>query len=943
MKRKFGNLLMAATLVFAVGAFFTSCRDHDEELFAELHDDVRNAALEDVVAALQDDKSALNDLVNNIVDEALAAADQCECDVDAIKAKLAELEDKLANLPVGGKGDKGDQGDKGDKGDQGEAGQDADYEVVAQMISDSIAVLQQELEAKLAELAANYATIAQLNDVKGKMDTLRLEYLDHVDAFLEYKDAVDEIIANLKAVDSSLDARLDSIESKYATNNDLEAVKKIAEEANALAIRDSLKIDALYTLLSDYEVADTAAIWTEIRTIKSELVGIRETAAANLVEAKAYADTVANIVKSELEGLLNTTAKELREALQAEVEDLQGQIDDLEERVEALETAVEDLTKRVDNLEKRMDKAEEFIEKHISSVVLNGAYSPVVGYFNLPTGVKSNILAAYYGNANDFHFPTTRTVYNVAGSAAFTDADFELLGIKEVPQSGGVYVAPGANAGKVYMTINPAEVSLDGKEFTLVNSLGEESPAKILNVKKSNDKLAFGYTRAGAVALYEAEARIEAKDVADAKIRMELSDLKDALKDVVTVKDGVNVTNLITTLYASVNNIADAHAVQAVWTDTEGAAHTVYSDYALATVAIKPLGYNFMADVNLQSFPGYHRGMNLVNRVFDRVGTISIPDLGLSNLSAKLESINFGGAIGEYIEFNVKYSDVIKKEIPFQTTVEVELPLNDIELKIPVPIEGQEIHTGAYDINGNEIIVEIESSTVEVDYTIKAEDIAEGSTSVTIDEIIEVEIPVEFEVPVKIATEDVLGDLGGTLDSLDDLMAEVNSMIANLNGKVETVEDYINAAKDKVQNELNKYLDKINSGLCKVVNSFNDALQPTMLVSTVDGFSMLSSIKGAPTTIDKASAVLVPTSFTAEILAPASMKYVAVTNAFDVNGKADTDAAKAANTGDLNTTLDGGVRTVQFNGQSGYTYEITYSAADYYGMISTTKYYVRVK
>ena len=204
-------------------------------------------------------------------------------------------------------------------------------------------------------------------------------------------------------------------------------------------------------------------------------------------------------------------------------------------------------------------------------------------------------------------------------------------------------------------------------------------------------------------------------------------------------------------------------------------------------------------------------------------------------------------------------------------------------------------------------------------------------------------IIVDFNKTIKIPVAKVLGDLGGTLEGMDALIDQVNGMLASINGKVETVESLINVAKDKVQNGLNKYLDKLNNGLCKVINSFNGVLQPTMLISTTDGFTMLSSIKAAPTTIDKASAVLVPTSFTAEILAPACKKYVAVTKAYDANGKLDEAAAKAANTGDLNTVLEGGVRTVAFDGKAGYTYEITYSAADFYGMTSTTKYYVRVK
>ena len=72
-------------------------------------------------------------------------------------------------------------------------------------------------------------------------------------------------------------------------------------------------------------------------------------------------------------------------------------------------------------------------------------------------------------------------------------------------------------------------------------------------------------------------------------------------------------------------------------------------------------------------------------------------------------------------------------------------------------------------------------------------------------------------------------------------------------------------------------------------------------------------------------------------------KYVAVTAAFDKDGNSVESVARAANTGDLNTVLDGQTRAINFNGQSGYTYEITYSAVDFSGYISNTKYYVQVK
>ncbi len=929
MKRKFGNLLMAATLVFAVGAFFTSCRDHDEELVAEMHSQIVDQLNEQLAG---DAQGTLAD-----AEEAIKAAEQ---DIDALKQRI----DSLAGLDHGA----------------------CDCPENPVLNCENCAT-KDELKQAVDSLGQLVATKEILKEaVDSLAGVLRGEYATVVEQFGALSTTVNTVVEQIKTLASNADLeklaeRVEAIEkAEYQKQIDeiwgkLNPVLELAAATDARSKADSIRIDVL-------EANDIAIS----QALKDSIAAVRAEAAANLEAAKAYTDEAVAVVAEELEAT-NATVAELQEAFKGAVAELQDQIDVLAEELGDLKDDVDAVNARVDEVVKGLEEVKKYLEDQITSVVLNGAYSPVVGYFNLPTGVKSNILAAYYGEANDFHFPTTRTVYNVAGSAAFTDADFELLGITEVEQAGGTYVAPGANAGKVYMTINPAEVNLEDKTFTLVNSLGETSPATLSTPVPSKDKLAFGYTRDGAVALYEAEARIEAEDVADAKIRMELSDFKDALKDVVSVKDGVNAADLLTTLYTLINDVADAHAVQAVWTDAEGAAHTVYSDYSLATVAVKPLGYNFMADVNLQYVPGYHRGMNLVNRVFDRVGTISIPDLGLSSIELpSIKKIEIADLSDELLaKFNVTIEHMI------DTLITIEVPVDDVVIK------DQDITIAGTQITVPEQTVIVPGRTVEIKddngvdtgetVTIPEQTVTVPAQPVTIDDkkvtvkgdVIEIadikyelklEFPVSFNYDMSGAVSDLYGEMTGSIENVNEMLEglqtfldQANDMLANVNGKVETVEDYLNAAKDKVQNGLNNYLDKLNRGMCKLVNSFNDVLQPTLLASTTDGFALLSSIKGVPTIIDKASAVLVPTSFTAEILAPASMKYVAVTNAYDAKGNVDVAAAKAANTGDLNTVLEGGVRTVQFNGKSGYTYEITYSAADFYGMISTTKYYVKVK
>ena len=148
---------------------------------------------------------------------------------------------------------------------------------------------------------------------------------------------------------------------------------------------------------------------------------------------------------------------------------------------------------------------------------------------------------------------------------------------------------------------------------------------------------------------------------------------------------------------------------------------------------------------------------------------------------------------------------------------------------------------------------------------------------------------------------------------------------------------------------MHSFLESLNNKLCAAINSVHDRLQPNLLLKTEKGFAMLSQVESMPTVLEAANCVVIPTSYTGELLVPAFKKYVAVTNVFDgdesaQDGCADCIAAlEAANSGDLNKVLEGSTRTIEFKGQSGYIYEITYSAVDYDGFISNSKYYITIK
>ena len=864
MKKKFGKLIMAVSVICAVGMFFSSCNDYVADVNAELKGQIADLNA-DMSADLADLQTALENAIN-------------ECK-DNCAAKHIELE-------------------KADKEN-----------------SDSIVALLQDV----AELDAR---IDVLEDAKIKVDST-LHALDSIQKI--HADTIEYIFKTYATI-AYVDKALDSVATVLRTEINTQFGKALDSVGNVAAdvAKNASEIKWLKEELAKIKSCncDTAAIWNKIRENESKIKSLQTQVGILDVAVAAATATLATH--------------------SSQIKDLQDADELIKDDIKDLQTAVEEIQDALADLEKRMNIVENRLNKRISSVVVNGAYSPVVGYFNLPTGMRSNILAAYYNvissPANELKFPTARTSNYVDPSAAFTDAEAAFLGFTETSfgYKNDVLVGTEGNAGTLYLTINPNDVDTTGIKLGLKNSLGEESAVVLGPLVKSEKKLNFGYTRAANNGFYEVSATLDPANIDKAQIRVEVEDLKNVLADFKSIGDGVNLSNAITTLYNAVNDIADAYAVEAIYTDSLGE-HSVYSDYGVAAVAVKPLSYNSLADLNVESFPGIGRVSSLINKVFDRIGTISIPDLGLDNLSGKLDSISFAGVIGDSIRFNVAFTEYITKNIPFHQVIEVPVPLQDVNLSIPVP--GQTVTTD--DGLGNPISIDIPGTTIT--HTIPASSLMSGTPTVTIDTTFTISIEIDIDRTIAIPSEEVLGNLGGTLDNVDDLLKDVNAMLKDFTGKIEDVENKVNDALVKVENKLNEYLDKINNKLCSLLNSINSKLQPTMLVSTTDGFAQLSSIKAAPSQINAASAVLVPTSYTGEILAPAMKKFVAVTAAFDSHGNSVESVARAANTGDLNTVLDGQTRAINFNGQSGYTYEITYSAVDFSGYISNTKYYIQVK
>lgn len=891
MKKIFTKGFIAVALVAVVG-FVSSCKDYNDEIMAEYRGE--DAKLEDLIDNLDELLDALTTKHNKEIQEAKDAR-------DAMNTTLTNL-----------------------------------INTTNQKQSDSIKWAVDSIGKLDARIEALENRVAAIDSVGGRLDVLENinagQRLDDIEKALG---ALEEVVgdsveiatwaSDLKDLQSDMKTATTGYESLTkrleSMQNSIDGIKSCAVDCEAL---DSLVNKVMEPRLDSVVDAhnalsgDVTKLQKTVRNLNTLVITLNQNV-NNLEEAV---------------GLIEAEYQKADSVHSAKIDSLGLALTALEARVKANEEAIDSIFGEIELLKEDVADLKDGLKNRISSVLVQGAYSPVVGYFNMPFGIKSNILASYKGSVIDnMNFPFG-FIEGVENSLIPLQASLGYDG-ETISELGN-----GA-AGKLYLTINPAEVDLDSVDFALVNSQNELAPVELDSVVVSSDVLKFGYTRAGAP-LYEATATIT--DVDAANLDLNLGDYKDILSD---LKNGqINISDIASTLYSSVNEIAEANAVRASWTDSLGA-HTVYSDFAVAAVAVKPLSFTFLSELNVQNIPGITRVHNFIDKALDKVNDklgSSIPSFdGLSFTAPEIKKIE----IKDFDELGVNTVITIKDAISFTYSDTIEIA--DVIVEDQEIIVGEtvvEILVPSRDVWSDDSLTKITIPEQIVKDTIDGQTIkVKGDTIEIADYVININENVEFEVGYDMAEiikslygniTDPIKGVNEMLGDLESFMDDINAMLGELE-KVQQIETSIKNAMDDVKGQLHSYLDKFNNKLCNAINSLNDKLQPAMFVKTTGSFGVLSQSKNMPTVIEN-GAVLVPTTYTAELLAPAFKKYVAITA---VDGS--TANLAAANTGDLNKVLDGSVRAVEFNGESGKTYELTYAALDYDGNIATVKYYVTVK
>lgn len=605
---------------------------------------------------------------------------------------------------------------------------------------------------------------------------------------------------------------------------------------------------------------------------------------AAVAASKAYTDEKVNaasdILNQKIEALRGTdeeARQQLKEALM--------------EKITANGEAISNEEEARKQLQDNYDMAFDFlINKNLNSIAINATENPVLGYFNAAfVGSQLNLASSFYGTATQ-----TNLDWDIAKDEFLNDG----------------------NAGEIYVSLNPTEI--DPRCITslkLVDSQGNEAKGfELGQLQNTSRVLTYGFTKAAA----EVSANgfyaipVKAVDPANDDFSLNKGELKEAAKNVIAKlqnpkKSSLNLSQIATALYSSVNNQLKAYTVKAeyyLWnpeTMELVKKSAVAPAYNMAAFAVKPLSYNTLKG----------------NQSLKNLG-LALDKYMLPTLSDKL------GKFMDALDFQIKNED-------------------GKQIKMYSMVSGKNVY--AYQDGKNVVIVNISTGD---SFTLENTQISKDLSGFNYDHNVYEYYqdwyqaadgnyyptyglrPLDYLVTENFERVYVLETTDNTID---ELIGSINDQIGT---QLQPVKDAITNAATKWDNAItpvNNLLHKINANIGDV----NQLLQPTMLYKSTktNSWNVLSTLKGTRGTrmTGTGSTVLVATSWTGELLAPAYKKSVYVkgnpagAKVTLMDGK--TPAKKFA----------GSTQKVLFTATAPGNYTIVYEAVDYSGVSAEPKEY----
>ncbi len=633
--------------------------------------------------------------------------------------------------------------------------------------------------------------------------------------------------------------------------------------------------------------ADDAALNTAITAAYTTADEAVKQAAKNYTDAREQAvkDWVAGegyLKKTEFNDSLtnNDNFKAVVTKLNTAADDiatLQSKINDPEKGIDALNDSVASINKKLNQIKGEISSIIETLENLVTSVTVNATANSIISNSKLFPGINMQFVGAAYGEPD---------VKKGTFPKDFVDADLVKISEgKEYKWTEDDFINSSEkefNAGKIYFTLNPSNITPSKVKLALVNSEQTEL-FKIGEASKCKETLNWGLTRGVKDAnypavVYEAPVTydattfkaIELKNVIDIKaiaknVKNIINEAKGAAKDVnrsnyedVTKATGKAVLKEAAQAVANLVNInmpyMPAVALKATWADTVGT-RSVLSDYSIAATAYKPMSFKEFDGVDLSGYSiDFAKVDNAVLRVVKKIES----ELNKFDLT----KLNF-------------------KKITFDTTGK--FAVNEtVNLYYKNAVGGTTIYFGA--------------DTKDDSWTKAGEFAVTANFANDVKEMIKaVNAGVPFD--------------------------EINNIVAQLQNTINRVNDTAERAA-KFEARVTNYLEYM---IQRVLNNANRALEPILLVDGSNG------MQRATGNYEAGKHTFAPTTVTYELVAPAFQKYIAVCGA---DGK--------ARWGKVIAKGEAGFHKIDVDLQAGDT-KIVYAALDFKGNTVTKVYNITVK
>lgn len=648
-------------------------------------------------------------------------------------------------------------------------------------------------------------------------------------------------------------------ESDSAYNTSISLADAIAKEKQALIeITNKLETKADHA-------ADKAALEARINENRRLIDALGEKFGdyANLDAAVAASKAYTDEKVTEAKDVLNQRIEQLRGEDESAREQLKAA---LMEKITANGEAISNEADARKQLQDNYDMAFDFlINKNLNSIAINATENPVLGYFNAAfVGSQLNLAASFYGTA----------AQNITGWV-----------------SQGEFLNNG-NAGEIYVSLNPTEI--DPRCITslkLVDSQGNEAKGfELGQLQNTSRVLTYGFTKAAA----EVSANgfyaipVKAVDPANDDFSLNKGELKEAAKNVIAKlqnpkKSSLNLSQIATALYSSVNNKLKAYTVKAeyyLWnpeTMELVKKSAVAPTYNMAAFAVKPLSFNTLKDNQSLKNLGLALDKYMIPTLSDKLGKFMDALDVKVELSEDQQNLNVYTIVA-LADVTVHYDEATKKA----WFVKNGAPINGSEIKNVTEVK--EITS-----------TDLEGGHVQKVYKIKTTD----STIADVVKALNDQLGTKLQ-PVKEAIQNAANKWDSAIQPVNTLLHKINAQIGNV----------------------------------------NELLQPTMLYknSNTGDWNTLSTLKGKLGTrmTGTGSTVLVATSWTGELLAPAYKKSVYVKESgADVTLMDGKTSAK--------TPFSGSVQKVLFTAKDKGNYTVVYKAVDYSGVETTKEYNITVE